>query len=90
MRRCREMSKLVSESMDHPLAAGDRFHVWAHLLMCKFCRGFNHQLRLLRRAIRKDPERLIMAHDPSENGLSREAANRMKALLRRYSEGSAN
>ncbi|MFO7901539.1 MAG: hypothetical protein R6U98_02665 [Pirellulaceae bacterium] len=90
MGRCREISKLVSESMDRRLPAGERFHVWAHLLICVFCRGFNHQLRLLRLAIRKDPERLMMAHNPSENGLSREAANRMKATLRRYSEGGAD
>ena len=90
MRRCREISKLVSDSMDHTLPAGERFCVWLHLLLCRFCRGFDQQFQLLRHAIRQHPERLVSFGDPPEIGLSREAAERMKENLRRYGEGGTD
>lgn len=86
MRRCREMSKLVSESMDRHLTAVDRFQVWFHLLMCGFCRGFNYQLRLLRHALREHSERLEPPGNPPEFQLSPEAAQRIKTTLRYYCE----
>ena len=63
MLRCREISKLVSESMEHDLPLRTRMQVWMHLAMCRMCSGFSRQIRFLRRAIREHPERL----GPDEN-----------------------
>ena len=82
MLRCREVSKLVSESMERQLPFRQRMQLWMHLRLCRLCAGFAKQIRLLRRAARQDPERL--ASDTSTPGptLSQKARERIKAALR--------
>lgn len=82
MLRCREISKLVSESMERELPMRLRLQVWMHLAMCRLCAGFARQLQFLRRAARENPQRL--ATDPAEPkpALSQEARERIKAALR--------
>lgn len=82
MLRCREVSKLVSESMEHDLPLHQRLQVWMHLAMCRLCAGFARQLRLLRRAAREHPERLVAEPTEPEPALSQEARERMKVALR--------
>lgn len=82
MLRCREVSKLVSESMERELPLRQRLQVWMHLAMCRLCAGFARQLRLLRRAARENPERLAADPAEPEPALSQEARERMKAALR--------
>ena len=84
MLRCREVSKLVSESMERELPLRQRLQVWMHLAMCRLCAGFARQLRFLRRAARENPERL--ATDPAEPdpALSQESRERIKAALQNH------
>ena len=82
MLRCREVSKLVSESMERELPLRQRLQVWMHLAMCRLCAGFARQLRFLRRAARENPERLATAPAEPEPALSQEARERIKAALR--------
>jgi hypothetical protein len=82
MLHCREVSKLVSESMEHELPLRKRWQVWMHLAMCRLCAGFARQLRLLRRAARENPERLAADPAEPEPALSQEARERIKAALR--------
>jgi hypothetical protein len=82
MLRCREISKLVSESMEGELPLRQRLQVWMHLAMCRMCAGFARQLRLLRRAAHEAPERLFADPAASESTLSQEARDRIKAALR--------
>jgi hypothetical protein len=82
MLRCREVSKLVSESMERNLPLGTRVQVRMHLMLCRFCAGFARQIRLLRRAARQSPERLAGAPASPEATLSQEARERIKAALR--------
>ncbi len=81
MLRCREVSRLVSQSMEHDLALRQRLQVWMHLAMCRFCAGFARQLRLLRRAAREHPERLLAEPTEPESALTREARDRIKTSL---------
>ena len=81
MLRCREISKLVSESMERDLPLPQRLQVRMHLMMCRFCSGFARQVRLLRRAARENPERLGPAQSDPEATLSDEARERIKAAL---------
>ncbi|MHB8901412.1 MAG: anti-sigma factor family protein [Thermoguttaceae bacterium] len=82
MLRCREVSKLVSESMEHELHLRQRLQVWMHLAMCRMCAGFARQLRFLRRAARANAERFGSDSSEPEPALSQEARERMKAVLR--------
>ncbi len=80
---CREISKLVSESMDRELPLYQRMQVRIHLMMCSLCVRFARQMRLLRRAIHEHPERLAPDEAAPEARLSEDARERIKASLRR-------
>ena len=82
MLRCRDVSRLVSDSMERQLPLGQRMQVRMHLMLCRLCAGFARQIRLLRRAAKQDSER--SAADLSTPGatLSEEARERIKAALR--------
>jgi hypothetical protein len=82
MLRCREISKLVSESMERDLPLRQRLGVHVHLMMCRLCFGFARQLRLLRRGARENPERLGPEEGAPDAGLPEEARERIKAALR--------
>ena len=47
---CKEVSKMVSESMDRKLPLHRRLLLAAHLFMCKYCNRFKKQLLILRNA----------------------------------------
>lgn len=80
MLRCREISLLVSESMERRLPWRTRMQVWMHLALCRLCAGFARQVRLLHRALHDHPERL--ADTERDAALSSQARERIKASLR--------
>jgi predicted anti-sigma-YlaC factor YlaD len=49
---CKEISKLVSESLDRKLPLRQRMGVRMHLMMCSMCRAYEKQTLLLRKAVR--------------------------------------
>jgi len=81
MLRCREVSKLVSESMERDLPLRQRLAIRLHLMMCRLCSAFARQLRLLRRAARENPERLGPDEGAPEAKLPEAARQRIKAAL---------
>ena len=81
MLRCREISQLVSESMERDLPLRRRLEVRMHLMMCRMCAGFARQIRLLRRGARENPERLGPDESAPDAKLSEEARERIKAAL---------
>ncbi len=81
MLRCREISKLVSDSMEWDLPLRQRLQVRVHLMMCRFCSGFARQIQLLRRAAREYSERLGPDESSPEARLPDEARARIKAAL---------
>lgn len=50
MPSCKEVSRLVSESMDRELPFRQRFSMRLHLLMCSLCSRFRRQIAFLRDA----------------------------------------
>lgn len=48
MFNCKEVSRRVSESMDHRLPLYQRLLIRMHLLMCKYCSRFQRQVMFLR------------------------------------------
>jgi predicted anti-sigma-YlaC factor YlaD len=47
---CKEVTRMVSESMDRDLPLVHRVKMRMHLAMCKYCSRFEKQLALLRKA----------------------------------------
>ncbi len=82
MLRCREISGLFSESMERDLPLRRRMEVRMHLMMCRMCAGFARHIRLLRRAIRENPERPGPDETAPEARLPDEARERVKSALR--------
>ncbi len=82
MLSCKEVSHLVSESLDRQLPLVQRLRVRLHLLMCRFCSRFRQQTLFLRDAAR----RYLRAIEETETGpgtaLSPEARERIKRSLK--------
>lgn len=57
---CREVSRLVSASLDRPLTLRERFRLKLHVWRCGPCGNFAGQMRLMRAAMR----RLVGAEEP--------------------------
>jgi hypothetical protein len=79
MLSCKEISELVSDSLDRDLPWYQRLQVRVHLLMCRLCSRFRRHLLLLRQAARQLP--LEDAAEPGAS-LSPEARERIKRAIR--------
>lgn len=75
--KCHDITRLISESMDHPLPLRTRISMRLHYLICVWCQRYRDQLALLRKALRvglsQEPERV--------HGLSPDARTRLKVAL---------
>jgi predicted anti-sigma-YlaC factor YlaD len=78
MRTCKEISKLVSESLDRELPLRDRMAMRMHLMMCSLCRTYSHQMRQLRSVLTTVSD----VETPTEKTLSEEARRRIKQALK--------
>jgi hypothetical protein len=76
---CRAAVRAQSEALDHPLTLKRRFGLWAHLLLCKWCRRYGRQIQFLRRAAHEHPEQSAA---PAQVELSGAARERIKQRLR--------
>lgn len=78
MFNCREISRLVSESMDRRLSWRRRIGVHFHLLMCRHCSRYRQQLQYLRNMLR------ALASTPEESShqvLDEQAKERLRSLV---------
>ena len=72
---CKDITRLVSESMDHTLPLTQRIKIRIHLGMCKYCARFEKQVRFLRTLCQKHEE------TPSQSTLSAKARERIRHAL---------
>lgn len=77
---CKEMTRLLSESMDRALPLRTRTKMRLHILICKWCERYKHQLLFIRNVIRRRPDRLE-EQEASTQTLSPEARERLKQSL---------
>ncbi len=78
MLNCRQVSRLISQSMDARLAWHRRLAIRVHLLYCVWCRRYAAQVRVLRQAARQlRPE----AMSPEDRKLSDNAKQQLQARL---------
>ena len=78
---CREMARLLSDSMDHAVPLDKRIRMYLHLRMCVLCHGYRRHLDLLRNVLRSDSARLVEADSPYNSRLSTEAKERIRRAL---------
>lgn len=64
MLNCKDMTKLISESLDRKISLFQRMELWMHIMMCSMCRRFRSNALALRRQIRA-------AKTPDEGSVSR-------------------
>ena len=79
---CKEMVRVMSESMERPLTLRERALLKLHLWVCAWCVWYLEQLRLLRETLRA---RAAGAGDEGPPGvsLSAQARERIKSALHR-------
>lgn len=75
---CRDIAALVSRGMDEPLPWSRRLLIRLHVGMCRLCRRYEAQLRLIRHGVRQGaaPDRA-----PLDEVLSPEARERLRRAL---------
>jgi hypothetical protein len=80
---CKDISKKISESMDRNLPFHHRMFIRVHLMMCKYCARFKHQLLMLRKLSRLETS---SGEEPTPYiVLSMEARERIKKSLKTFS-----
>ena len=78
--RCEGASELLSRELDEPLTRLDRAALRCHLLVCRSCRRFGKQIRLIREAVRRRSR--LLAESEAGEGLSSEARHRITRAIR--------
>jgi hypothetical protein len=81
MLSCKDVTRLLSESMDHSLPFGKRIGVRVHLLMCKFCARYERQLLLIRETVRRLAAMEDTPGEPPGETLSEKAKERIRNSL---------
>jgi len=81
MLSCKDVTRLISESMDRSLPLGKRIGVRLHLLICKFCARYERQLILIRETIRRFSASVEAPGEPSGETLTEEAKERINKSL---------
>lgn len=79
MFNCKEVSKMVSASLDRTLPFHQRAMIRIHLLMCKYCARLKDQLVIIRDACRLDD--LCGEDFDHTHPLPHDARNRLKQTL---------
>ena len=59
MLNCHEATKLLSESRDRKLSGWERIGLRFHTMMCKACKNFDTQTKLLSRAMKSFSSKII-------------------------------
>jgi hypothetical protein len=78
---CKEVTQLISESMDISLPIGKRIGMRLHLLICKFCSRYERQLLLIRETVRRIAAMEDAYGSPIGEHLSEEAKERIRKSL---------
>jgi len=80
--RCKAITKLISDSMEHKLPLWHRIDLRTHLILCRFCRRFQAKVM----AFREFAMRELASGDGSEElKLPMEAKTRIRDAMRQQS-----
>jgi hypothetical protein len=53
MLNCKQVSQIISQSLDRNLTLRERFALRVHLLICAYCKRFSQQMQTMRVAIKQ-------------------------------------
>jgi len=81
MLSCKDVTKLLSESMDRSLPLGTRIGVHLHLIICKWCARYERQLLLIRETARRLAATLETPGGSFRDTLSEEARERIRQSI---------
>ena len=76
--KCRDMVRILSQSMDEPMPLMMRIKKRIHFLICCWCQRYEEQLRYMRQTARHFPEH---SDEASDAPFSAEARERIKQKL---------
>src|SRR5213592_4712266 len=76
--KCREMVRILSQSMDEPMLPMMRIKKRLHFLICCWCQRYEEQLRYMRHTARHFPEH---ADEGSSAEFSSEATERIREKI---------
>ena len=82
MYNCKEVSEMVSESMDRALPFHQRVLIRMHLLMCKYCARCKEQYETIRAAMRY--EELDGKDLDASRSLSKDGKERLREFLKNH------
>lgn len=52
MLNCKDMTKLISDSLEGKISVGQRMELWLHIMMCGMCRRFRSNIIEIRKRVR--------------------------------------
>jgi hypothetical protein len=81
---CEGITRLGSRSLDCDLAFLERIGLHAHLLYCRACRRYMHQLKLGQCALRRLARRVEAGEPLPGPGLPEDVRERIKRALKGY------
>ncbi|MBI1195811.1 MAG: zf-HC2 domain-containing protein [Gammaproteobacteria bacterium] len=76
MPSCKEVSELVSQSLDRKLSLRERASVRLHLMMCHMCAAYRRQIEFMHDAVRR-----LGRQAQTQGTLSDEAKARIKKRI---------
>lgn len=82
MLSCKDVTKLLSESMDHSLPLGKRIGVRLHLIICKWCARYERQLLLIRETAMRLAATVGAPGESFGDTLSEEARERIRQFIK--------
>ena len=53
MKKCRQITALISQLADRPLTRSERLALRLHLMICPHCREYARQIELVQHAVKK-------------------------------------
>ncbi len=80
MPSCKDISRLVSESMERRLSWRKRAGIRFHLLMCRHCSRYQKQLILLQKLLRTQSESLTVSSQAKLNDKAKEKLRQLVDL----------
>ena len=85
--RCTNMTRLLSESMDRPMALSTRLSLRFHLLICAGCAAYKCQLEQIRQTLLRSADS-APGESTGSTGSSPEATARLKDAFRQQAKKS--
>lgn len=65
MLNCKDMTKLISDSLERRISFRERMELWFHVMMCGMCRRFRSNIIQLRKFIRDSKAEMETVDAPS-------------------------